>query len=145
MNDENLRPLGDGSRTKSREREIQSLGGIKSGEARRRRRDARERMLEVLASVPKLDKRTLDNLKQLGVKGSGNGKKSYDLETLAIAAIVQKAMRGDVNAYRAVLETIGEDAKTKALRDGLPYQDDDEGLTIVYDYGDEAEAEKDDQ
>ena len=102
-------------------------------------------MLEVLASVPKLDKRTLDNLKQLGVKGSGNGKKSYDLETLAIAAIVQKAMRGDVNAYRAVLETIGEDAKTKALREGLPYQDDDEGLTIVYDYGDEAEAEKDDQ
>lgn len=104
-------------------------------------------MLDILASHPKLDKRTLDNLHQLGIFGSGKGKDQYDIEMIINAAIAQKAMRGDVKAYQALLGTIGEDPRTKLYREtaGTQNMDGDGPLVIQYDYGDEAEDEGDDQ
>lgn len=142
-NDENLIPF----RTETEARAKGRIGGIKSGEARRRKRDARKIMLDILGSHPKLDKRTLENLHQLGIFGSGKGKDQYDIEMIINAAIAQKAMRGDVKAYQALLGTIGEDPRTKLYREtaGLQNMDEDGPLVIQYDYGDEAEDEDDDQ
>lgn len=130
----------------SEEREIRRRGGIKSGESRRRKRDARQIMLEVLASQPKLDRKTLDNLQRLGMYGAGKGKDQYTIEMIINAAIAQKAMQGDVKAYRALLETIGEDVRTRLFREsaGKVGNDDDGPLSIVYDYGDSDEPEGDD-
>ena len=115
------------------------MGGIASGEARRRKRDARKIMLEILSAKPELDKGTLANLHKLGIYGKGKGKDTYDIETIINAAIAQKAMRGDVKAYRAMLEAIGEDVRTRLYREsaGKIGADEDGPLTIMYDYGDD--------
>lgn len=103
-------------------------------------------MLEILASKPDLDKATLANLHKLGIYGKGKAKDTYDIEMIINAAIAQKAMRGDVKAYRAMLEAIGEDVRTRLYREsaGKIGADEDGPLTIMYDYGDDDSPEEDD-
>ena len=145
MNDENLSPLGNGTRTKSEEREIQRRGGINSGISRRRKRDARNIMLQVLQSMPKLDKKTVNNLHQLGIMGEGSQKNKYDIEIIMAAAIAQKAMKGDVRAFNAILQTIGEDARSRIIRESLGKEEQEDGiLKIVYDYDGSDGTEDDD-
>lgn len=143
-NEENLIPV----RTAEEARRKGRNGGIASGEARRRKRDNRKIMIDILSASPVLDKQTLVNLHKLGIYGKGKNKDKYDLEMIINAAIAQKAMRGDVKAYRAILETIGEDIRSKLAREGHGFDSsaNDGGLTIVYDYGvpGDADAEDDD-
>ena len=140
-NDENLRVP-----TSEQAREYGRRGGKASGEARRRKRDNRKIMLDMLNARPKLDRRTLDNLHQLGIYGTGKDKDQYTVEMIINAAVTQKAMRGDIKAYRAILETIGEDVRSRISREMSGYGpgDQDGPLVINYDYGD-AEDEDDDQ
>lgn len=92
---------------------MQSLGGRKSGETRRRKRDQRMLMESMLKAVPKLDRAAIENLQRLGIKGKGENKNEYSIEAIGMAALLQKVMRGDTRAYRLMLEILGEDAYSK--------------------------------
>lgn len=117
-NEQNLIPV----RTKEEAREKGRKGGQASGVSRRRKRDSRLLMQAMLKSVPFLDKPTKDNLAKLGIGGKGKEKDQYDLEMLATAALVQKAMRGDVRAHRLMLEILGEDAATNRERERMEHE-----------------------
>ena len=116
-NEQNLIPNSE--RTPSERRENASKAGKASGASRRRKRDARKIMGEVLKSIPPMDTQTKKNLDKLGIQGTGKNKDKYDLELIATAALMQKAMRGDVKAYRLILEIMGEDARSRAAADRL--------------------------
>lgn len=117
---ENLIPVN--LRTKEEQREITRKGGIASGEARRRKRDSRVQMLELLKCIPELDEKTKDNLRRLGFKGKGPNKDKYPVETIGYASLLQRAMKGDVNAHRLIQEMIGEDAQSKRQRAQMEHE-----------------------
>lgn len=106
-NEQNLRP-GEHIPTK----EEAKRGGIASGESRRRRKLLRECLDELLAREYTADGKTLT--------GS---------EALA-AALMKKAMKGDVKAFEALRDTAGEkpveriEANTEIV---LNWSDDDNG------------------
>lgn len=119
MNDENLKPIGNGARTKSEERAIQVLGGKKSGESRRRKRDQRQLIGAMLKAMPTLDKSAIENLQRLGFQGKGEKKDQFTVEDIGAAALLQKVMRGDTRAYRLMLEILGEDARSMSEAERL--------------------------
>lgn len=124
-NDENIRGYQFGSTEKwtaSEQRELKSKGGKASGAARRRKRDARKIMESVLKSKPKMDPDTKKVVDRLGILGTGKNKDQYDLELIAAAALMQKAMRGDVKAHRLILEIMGEDAASNRERERMDHE-----------------------
>ena len=120
MNDQNLIPITQ--LPESEQREMRRRAGIKSGETRRRKRDARTQMLALLKCMPQLDDRTVENLKKLGFTGKGREKDKFAIETIAYGALLQKAMKGDVGAHRLILEIIGEDAQTKRMQAQMEHE-----------------------
>ena len=111
MNEGNLKPFGkDSDLTEREQRKIQSHGGQKSAESRRRKKGQRELMAAMLKAVPDLDKAAVQNLRRLGFKGRGAGQDQFSIETIGMAALLQKVMRGDTRAYQLMLEILGEDA-----------------------------------
>ena len=99
MNADNLIPLD--RRTKDEQRKIQSMGGVASGIARRRRKSLSE-ALGVYLSLPVQDKRSLNRLLRAGLDEA-----DADMQTLAIAALVQRAIDGDVRAARLIFDIVG--------------------------------------
>lgn len=90
---ENLNPV----RTEEEAKEKGRRGGIKSGESRRKKREAKDaiRLLLDLAAKGNLEL----NLKQLGVEENDR------TNMMAVTArLFSKAMEGDVNAYRTLME-----------------------------------------
>lgn len=85
-NSVNLKPMN--KRTKSEQREIAQKAGIKSGEKRRERKKLRE-LLEL--ALQETDIKT----------GQQN-------DISITAALIKKAAKGDVNAYLAIRDTLGE-------------------------------------
>lgn len=80
-------------------------GGIKSGESRRRRaalRDTMNKLLTMKVDVPGLS----DILKADG------GESTY--EEVISMAMIEKAMLGDVKAYNAIKDTVGQTNKSEA-------------------------------
>ena len=88
-------------RTAAEQREIQSKGGRASGAARRRRRALRE-ALGIYLSLPVQDKRALGRLVKAGVDAEG-----ADTQMLVVAALVQRAIDGDVRATRLIFDIVG--------------------------------------
>lgn len=84
------------SRTPQKRRENASKAGKASGEAKRRRKTLREAMLILLET-------DVENKE---------GKKVNRQEAMLVA-LWKKAVMGDVSAYRAIAETIGEGAAQK--------------------------------
>lgn len=85
---DNLIPLD--KRTKDEQREIQTLGGIKSGEVRRARKSMREKLL-LLLSLPSEIRDGLDK------------------ETSGLIAMIEKWEKtGDKNTGDFIRDTIGE-------------------------------------
>ncbi len=109
-------------RTEDEQKKICSKGGQASGASRRRKRDARLVMEGVLRSRPRLDEKTRANLGTLGIRGDGKNHDQYDLELIASAALVQKAMQGNVQAYRLMMEILGEDAATQRERERMAHE-----------------------
>ncbi len=116
----NLIPLD--RRAKDEQREIQSMGGVASGAARRRRKALRE-ALDVYISLPVQDKRSLNRLLRAGVDED-----DADTQMLVIAATVQRAIGGDVRAAKLIFDLLGtadsgrpeaveDDPITRALRE----------------------------
>ena len=84
-NNKNLRPQTE--RTKSEQREIAKKGGIASGEARRRKKTIRE-TLEMMLSGQMPDGATRRDA--------------------IVTALLEKALSGDVRAFEAIRDSIGE-------------------------------------
>lgn len=83
-NSKNLKPV----RSESEAREKGKKGGIKSGEKRRDRKKLKE-LLEIALQLP--------------------NEETGELNGIAItSAIINKAIKGDVSAYLAIRDTIGE-------------------------------------
>ena len=90
-NNGNLKPIKKGQLSKEELKKRQSNGGKKSGEVRRAKKTMRE-MLDYL-----LDKEITN----------GKGEKVTTKEEAA-AALIKKAIQGDVKAFEVIRDTIGE-------------------------------------
>ncbi|MDV5976834.1 hypothetical protein [Streptococcus canis] len=97
-NKQNLIPITQ--RTTSEQREIQKLGGLASGKARRQRADLK-RAFEILLSSEVNNEQMRDLLIRLG----------YDpTNEMALALVVlQKALNGDVKAFSKIQDVIDRD------------------------------------
>ncbi|WP_444812460.1 hypothetical protein ACQ0P5_08765 [Streptococcus canis] len=97
-NKQNLIPITQ--RTTSEQREIQKLGGLASGKARRQRADLK-RAFEILLSSEVNNEQMRDLLVGLG----------YDpTNEMALALVVlQKALNGDVKAFSKIQDVIDRD------------------------------------
>lgn len=102
-NEENLKGKGFDSRSTSELREIAQRGGRASGEARRRKADLRRTLNALLTA--KVDNPELAPLLEgLGLE--------YTLESAVTAALIKKAMTGNVKAFEAIRDTIGQTTKS---------------------------------
>lgn len=102
-------------------------GGIASGEAKRRKKALKE-TLEVLLSMPiksgkAADIEQIKNFAQL--KG-----KNINVQEAMLVAMIQRALKGNVQAAEYVRDTVGENPTTKIDTDV------DMDLNITVDYGD---------
>lgn len=100
MNNENLIPFSE--RSESEQRENRRKGGINSGKARRQKRAFKEIMLKMLNSNI-----SAEQAKKMGMF---NLLCSKDMTFNAAVAAQQliKALKGDTNAAKFVLETSGQ-------------------------------------
>lgn len=97
---ENLKPFTEMSPEKARE--IQSKGGKASGEARARKKAMREQA-ELLLSLPLKDKKAQKVLQALGLK-----KGDLDNQMIIVAAMWQRAAKGDIDAATWLRDLVGE-------------------------------------
>lgn len=122
---ENLIP--NSKRTPDELRKIASAGGKASGEARRKKADFRKTLNALLTAEIDSPKWS-PVLEALGLDST--------LESAVNAAMIMKAMKGDVRAYEAIAKYSGQSAQTEA--------DDQEQETKIKGMGlDNAEKEKD--
>lgn len=89
-------------RTKDELREITRKGGIKSGEARRRKKTMRE-ALELLMYKTELNEQTKQMLKAEGISED-----DFNHQMVITRSLIAKAEAGDVQAYNAICAMIGE-------------------------------------
>lgn len=101
MNDENLKPV----RTKSEARERGRNGGIKSGESRRRTAALRDTMNKLLTMKVEVDGLS-DILRADGCEST--------YEEVITMSMIQQAMLGDVKAYKAIMQVVGQTSKSDA-------------------------------
>lgn len=100
-NEKNLIPFNQ--RSESEAREFGKKGGIKSGESRRRKaalRDTMNKLLTMEVDVPGLS----DVLKADG------GNSTY--EEVIVMALIEQAALGNVKAYNAIKDTVGQTNKS---------------------------------
>lgn len=131
---ENLIPLNE--RTKDEQREIQTLGGIKSGEARRAKKTMREMLDYLLEKEIKTNKGDMSTL-----------------EAIMVSAIA-KASKGDIRAIEFIRDTIGQKPTEKTefvgeftqlvLRrfEGKDYEDKNDGNSRAVSASDRAEEKE---
>lgn len=104
-NNENLKGHGFHERTAREQREIAKMGGKASGESRRKKADFRKTLNALLTAK-------IDNpewtplLESLGLDST--------LESAVNAAMIQKALYGDVKAYEAIAKYSGQGTGTEA-------------------------------
>lgn len=102
-NEKNLKGKGFDSRSTSELREIAQRGGRASGEARRRKADLRRTLNALLTA--KVDNPELAPLLEgLGLENT--------LESAVTAALIKNAMTGNVKAFEAIRDTIGQTTKS---------------------------------
>lgn len=102
-NEKNLKPINE--RTKSEQREIQSKGGKKSGEVRRRKKLLKDCMLDLL-DLPVSEKKQCKKLEKMGIDPE-----DIDNRSLLTVALFTKACSGDVKAFKEIRDLIGENTK----------------------------------
>ena len=100
MNDENLRKYAE--MTESEKAEWHSIGGTASAKKRRQKKTFAETLRAVLASEYLVEE-AKQKLQSMGLDGTWMDQLSQ--------AQVDKASRGDTEAFRAVRDTIGENPK----------------------------------
>ena len=114
MNEENLIP--NSQRTPSELRAMTQKGGIRSGEARRRKRSRREWSL-LLGSLPietlADDEKIAPVVKMMEAAGVGTEEQCWD--AVEVAQQHRKAMEGDTASFRAVGELNGDIQRNVSL------------------------------
>lgn len=93
MAQSDLIPIPD--RTKEEQKRITTLGGIASGEARRRKRDLKA-LFESIRD------------ERIEVKMPDGTRKATTFDEAAVIAMFQKAIRGDVRAMKLIATILGE-------------------------------------
>lgn len=84
------------------------IGGIKSGEAKRRKKAMKE-TLQILLSLPLKNGKALDIEK---VKNFASLKgKNISVEEALLITVIQKALKGDIKAFEVVRDTIIDSQK----------------------------------
>ena len=104
-NNENLKGHGFHERTAKEQREIAIAGGKASGKARRRKADFR-RTLNLLLTAKIDNPEWTPALEALGLDST--------LEAAVNAAMIKKALSGNVKAYEAIAKYAGQSAQTSA-------------------------------
>lgn len=89
-------------RTEDELRKMTRNGGIKSGEARRRKKTMRE-ALEMMMYKTKLNEQTKRMLEAEGIKED-----DFNHQMVITRSLIAKAESGDVQAYNAICAMIGE-------------------------------------
>lgn len=120
---ENLIPINE--RTTDEQKKIATAGGIASGEARRRKKKFKTVLTELM-KVAATNPAHLQNLKNLGVETEG-----ATLQTVMAAAMITQACNGNVKAFNAVRDTLGEVPKAKVEVDG-EIQTQNEAMRAAY-------------
>lgn len=100
MNEQNLKKYSE--YTESEKAEFHRQGGIASGQSKRRRKTFAETLRAVLASEYPVEE-AKQKLQSMGLDGTWMDQLSQ--------AQVDKASRGDTEAFRAVRDTIGENPR----------------------------------
>lgn len=110
---ENITPMSE--RSVEEARECGRKGGIASGEARRRKKTAKEAVRTLLA-LGVTDDKAKQKLKQLGIDDE-------DMTNVMAAsvAVLGRAMKGDYKAYNSLLEVAGE--KVQEVKINVPVDD----------------------
>ena len=98
---ENLIPVT--KRSKEEMMELSRRGGIKSGEARRNKKQAVELAKLVLDLTPEMPDVVKRQVAEMGIKT-----KKPDARTIAMCAMMRKAMAGDQKSYEFMLGLTGE-------------------------------------
>lgn len=98
---ENLIPVT--KRSKEEHLALSSRGGVKSGEARRAKRAAADLAKVVLDLTPKMPKIVQQQVEEMGIKS-----KKPEARTIAMCAMMRKAMAGDIKSYEFLLNLAGE-------------------------------------
>lgn len=96
-NEQNLIPV----RSESEARKMGEKGGIASGEARRAKKTLRERVR--MFGELKVDGKAKEQMRQMGISED-----DADRFTQAAVSLFQKALKGDVSAFNAIRDIIGE-------------------------------------
>lgn len=109
-NEQNLIPFN--KQTESEQRENARKGGIASGEARRKRKAMKEN-LELLLSLEVKDKKAKGFMKSLGIKDE-----DMDNQMAINVSLLGKALKGDIQAYKEIRDTIGEKPKEQVEIEG---------------------------
>lgn len=94
-----LRPIKQTSEEASKAGKI---GGVKSGEARRRKRLMREQM-EILLTLPIKSRKIKQQLHDLGIDDT-----ELNNQMALVVSMYQKALKGDTRAFEILRDTIGE-------------------------------------
>lgn len=103
-NEENLKGHGFHERTASERRELARMGGIASGEARRKKADFRKTLNALLTT--KIDNpEWTPTLEAMGLDST--------LESAVNAAMIREALAGNVKAYEAIARYAGQSDKTE--------------------------------
>ena len=90
-------------RTSEELREMTRKGGIKSGEARRRKKTMRE-ALEMLMFKTQLPEQMKERLRAEGI----TDEEDFNHQMMITRSLIAKAEGGDVQAYNAICAMIGE-------------------------------------
>ena len=123
--EENLIPMSE--RSKEEVREIARRGGIKSGETRRRKKTMKENLELLLAmSVGKGEKADIEN----GENIKDYAKENVTVEQAMLIAQIQKALKGDTQAFEMIRDLIGEKpVDKKEVSASVQHDNPFEGLT----------------
>lgn len=121
MNEENIDKYKFNKRTPEEQREIARLGGIKSGEVRREKKAMKEQ-IELLLSLPLKDEKAKKQLESLGIDTD-----NIDNQMAMVISMWQRAIKGDVQAFNTLRDTVGEKPTDKVEHSGsIPVVIDDD-------------------
>lgn len=109
-NEENLIPFD--KRTESEQREIRKKGGIKSGEARRKKKSMKQ-VANYLLSLP-----VVEELQEEMIQ-SGIASDDADNQTALVFSMMQRAIKGNVTAAQFIANITGSTAMTEAEREKI--------------------------
>lgn len=107
MNDHNL--IQFSGRSRDEVKKVNSKGGKKSGESRRRKKSMKQK-LELLLSLPAMDN-DKEEFEALGIP-----EEEWDNEMVILKALFLKAASGDVKAIREIRNLLGNDNAAEELR-----------------------------